>query len=105
MSEFNRVSISESADDAYKISNAERQLGQQPQDQWSEAGMQVKVGHVRDAARVNLSAEDVYVNIPDSQIEPFPDLESQLQARSHPNYETSAAYREVFLRRVAKSIR
>jgi hypothetical protein len=103
MSEFNRVSISESSDDAYKIDNAQKQLGQPQQDHWGESHMGVRVGDVRDVERMRLNADDVLVEIPDSAIHPFPDVEAMLQARAHPNYERSAAYRNFVDRCIYKT--
>jgi hypothetical protein len=100
---FNRVTISEDPDNAHESKQAERALNQAPSDHWDESQMRVRVDNVRDSQRVRMSADDVYVNVPDERILPFDDLESQLQAQESLLYRSSAAYRDVVDRRILKT--
>ena len=75
MSNFTRVNIGESADDEYVGKQAERALNQAPQDQWSGENMGVSVNEhgSRETSRVKMSGDDLYIDIPESQIHAFPD--------------------------------
>ena len=106
MSNFTRVSVGDSPDDARQIEQDKRALEQQQPSQPRDifANDTVSVGHVGNIESARVPMQDqVLVDIPDENITAFPDQATMLAWMADPRYRTSAAYQAIVHRRIAKT--